>query len=343
MKHLALTIFSIFFISLPGSVSAQLDETESSYLLLMREEEKLERDTYLTLYDTWSLKVFSNIAKSEQRHMDAILGMLGLYGLSDPVTSDSVGVFNNDVLAGYYDQLTALGGLSLVDALHVGAFIEELDIADLRDAIEETDEDSLINTYDNLLAGSRNHLRAFVSQITGSGIDYEAQVLEQDDVDAIIGGYDLVPEGGFTINAGLNDAWVYPETPGQGFFITVFEDAQLVSLAWFTFDTEIASDSSEVNLGSAGQRWLTALGSFDGAQAELEIFVTEGGVFDTEEPVPVSTPGGSILLQFENCNSGSVTYDIPAINQVGVVPIQRVALDNVPYCESLIGESAESQ
>ena len=44
---------------------------------------------------------------------------------------------------------------------------------------------------------------------------------------------------GFLINAGLNDAWYFPDTDGQGFFITVFPDLGAVSLAWFTYDTEL--------------------------------------------------------------------------------------------------------
>ncbi|MDP2030099.1 MAG: DUF2202 domain-containing protein [Thiobacillus sp.] len=48
-------------------------------LLFMREEEKLARDVYLTLYETWGLAVFSNIASSEQSHMDALLKLLRTY------------------------------------------------------------------------------------------------------------------------------------------------------------------------------------------------------------------------------------------------------------------------
>jgi hypothetical protein len=36
----------------------------------------------------------------------------------------------------------------------------------------------------------------------------------------------------FGINAGLNDTWYFPDTSGQGFFITVFPDLGYVSLAW---------------------------------------------------------------------------------------------------------------
>ena len=41
-------------------------------LIQLREEEKLARDVYLYLYAQWDQWIFSNIAKSEQQHMDAV-------------------------------------------------------------------------------------------------------------------------------------------------------------------------------------------------------------------------------------------------------------------------------
>lgn len=60
---------------------------------------------------------------------------------------------------------------------------------------------------------------------------------------------------------------------------------------------------------------------------------TQGGVFDTAEPSPVQSPDGTIVLEFGNCNAGLVTYDITATGDQGVIPIERIALDNVPACE----------
>lgn len=340
MKRMITALFALLVYSVPPAVLAQLDATESNYLLLMREEEKLARDTYITLYDSWGLNVFNNISKSEQKHMDAILVQLDRFGIADPVTDDTVGAFTNSTLAGYYIDLVDQGKGSLIDALHVGAYIEELDIADLWEAINTTDDSTLISTYENLLAGSRNHLRSFVSQISARGISYQAQYLTQEEVDAIVGDYDLPADSEFEINAGLNDAWFYPDTAGQGFFITIFPDRKEVFLSWFTYDTTLPAGSETANLGAPGQRWLTAQGSYDGAQADLMINVSSGGIFDSGDPVPASTPDGSILLQFDGCNSGIVSYDIPSINQNGVIPIQRIALDNVAHCESLASKAA---
>ena len=315
------------------SIETILSDTEAAHLVFMREEEKLARDTYITLNEIWGLRVFSNISRAEQKHMDALLTMLNTYGLDDPVVDDTVGSFTNSTLGGMYVDLVARGEVSLLDALFVGALIEEVDIGDLQLAITNTSHADIIAAYENLLAGSYKHLRAFVGQIERLGVEYVAQVLDQSEFDEILG---KSVASTFEINAGLNDAWYYPETDGQGFFITVFPDLELISVAWFTYDTERPTEDTEAILGDAGHRWLTALGPYSGKQAQLEITITTGGVFDSTDPKPDHAPGGTILLEFDNCNSGVLTYDIPEINRVGLVPIERVAADNVALCEALI-------
>ena len=138
----------------------------------------------------------------------------------------------------------------------------------------------------------------------------------------------------FNINAGLNDAWFNPVTEGQGFFVTVFPDLGYMSVAWFTYDTELPADDAQSNLGDPGHRWLTAVGPYDGNRAVLNISITSDGIFDT--PTQTSqVDGGTITLTFDNCSSGTADYDIPSINRTGSIPIQRVAGDNIALCEVL--------
>ena len=145
----------------------------------------------------------------------------------------------------------------------------------------------------------------------------------------------------FVMNAGLNDAWFNPLTDGQGFFITVFPDLGLVSLAWFTYDTELPAEDASASLGDAGHRWLTALGTIEGNSAVMNITIASGGLFDTATEIQRTDPvgaDGTITLTFEDCNSGLVEYDITSIDQQGSVPIQRIANDNIALCEALSGE-----
>ncbi len=138
----------------------------------------------------------------------------------------------------------------------------------------------------------------------------------------------------FEMNAGLNDAWYDPETNGQGFFITIFPDLGLASLAWFTYDTELPPEDAVSNLGDPGHRWLLGLGPIDGNKAVLDVSVTSGGLFDTPTDF-TEVSDGQIILTFDSCNSGTVEYDITSIGQTGIVPIVRVVDDNIVLCEAL--------
>jgi hypothetical protein len=142
--------------------------------------------------------------------------------------------------------------------------------------------------------------------------------------------------GGFSINAGLNDAWYNPETPGQGFFLSVFPDIEKIFLAWFTYDSERPGAGVEAVLGEPGHRWLTAFGDYAGNVAELDVELTAGGVFNRAAPVPDQQAGyGEILIEFEDCNSAVLTYDLIDAELSGMVAIQRIANDNVATCEAL--------
>lgn len=163
-----------------------LSQEETTSLSFMREEEKLARDVYSTLYSKWGSNIFTNISGSEQTHMDAILILLKKYNLPDPVTTGTVGVFKNESLQNLYKQLTAQGSLSLSDAYKVGATIEDLDIFDLKNALLINDNQDIKLVYDMLSKGSRNHLRSFYKNILNAGDTYIPQYINQADFDSII-------------------------------------------------------------------------------------------------------------------------------------------------------------
>lgn len=163
---------------------------------------------------------------------------------------------------------------------------------------------------------SNNH----TYEVLASGEGQETSILEAD--------------SSVNINAGMNDAWFDPATSGQGFFVTVFPDLNVVSLAWFTYDTELPPDAATVNLGDPGHRWLTAIGPIEGNTATMTIEMASGGIFDTASEI-TRTTDGTIVLSFSSCNSGTVEYNIPSINRQGTVNIQRIVEDNVVLCEAL--------
>jgi hypothetical protein len=157
-----------------GGVVSPLDRTEAATLTFMREEEKLARDVYLTLNETYRSRVLANIARSEQQHMNALLKLLTKYGLADPVLP-APGSFTDGNLAILYGELVAQGRASYSEAMLVGACIEEIDIADLEDAIDASTKADVKRVYTNLLLGSRNHLRAFIAEYERLGNVYVPQ------------------------------------------------------------------------------------------------------------------------------------------------------------------------
>jgi len=169
------------FVSDPDGLS----EEETEGIKLMREEEKLAGDLYAKLYELHSLRIFYNISSSEQTHFEAVGTLIDYFGIDDPASSES-GEYNNPELQALYDSLYTAGSESLVSGLQVGAAVEEIDILDLEELIEQTNNEDIILVFDNLLRGSRNHLRAFNRQLERNGVDYSPRYLEKDAFEAII-------------------------------------------------------------------------------------------------------------------------------------------------------------
>ena len=167
-----------------GSVTTYLTTEEIDWLMFIREEEKLARDSYLVLGNLWGLVIFENIAASEQKHMDAMKKLIECYKLTDPVI-DEIGSFSDSELQALFDFLMAQGAQSTMDGLYVGATIEETDIDSIQTAIEVTDQMHIVSTYESLMCGSRNHLRAFIRQIEINGGSYTPKVLEEKEFWAI--------------------------------------------------------------------------------------------------------------------------------------------------------------
>ena len=167
--------------------ASDLSSEEAASLLFMREEEKLARDVYNALYAIWGQPTFTNIASSEQMHMDEIKLLLDRYNLADPALEP--GSFTDPNLQALYDQLVAQGSVSLADALKVGAAIEEIDILDLQERIVQTDNADLQQVFNNLMLGSYNHLNAFVGVLSmQTGETYAPQYLSAEAYAAIVTG-----------------------------------------------------------------------------------------------------------------------------------------------------------
>ena len=58
-------------------------------------------------------------------------------------------------------------------------------------------------------------------------------------------------------------------------------------------------------------------------------------IFDSASPPTEQTQDGEMTVEFFDCATGVVTYDLGSSGARGEVPIQRLANDAVPMCESL--------
>lgn len=185
-------------------VIGTITQAQADSLTYMREEEKLARDVYLAMYEKWQTAVFSTIASSEQNHMDAVKRLLDMYGLVDPI--QGTGVFTNSKLQALYNSLISRGHVSELEALKVGALIEETDIGDLQGYLSSLNPllPNIQQVYQNLLAGSENHLRAFVRLIKLVETSYTAQYLPQETVDQILAATNQNQKGPGRRNYGQN-------------------------------------------------------------------------------------------------------------------------------------------
>jgi len=165
--------------------TSDLTDSELASLLKMKEEEKLARDVYSALAQKWGSQVFTNISAAENNHLNAIVLLLANYG-STETTIGEAGVFTDAAVQTLYDGLVAKASASIDEAYKTGALIEEMDIKDLTVALSGTTNENVVLVFENLLKGSRNHLRAFNRQLTTLGIVYTPIYITQTDYDLIV-------------------------------------------------------------------------------------------------------------------------------------------------------------
>lgn len=180
-----------------------LSSTEKDLLVFMFEEEKLARDVYTALGDTWNGGVFDMISQAEQHHMDSVKVLLDKYGIS--VEELPAGEFANSDLQKLYNDLIAQGATSIEDAYKVGALVEETDIRDLIDSLKTVDNQDITLVFENLNRASGHHLSAFARNIQiATGADYVPSILTQAEYDELVTNNGMMGgrggRGGFQMN-----------------------------------------------------------------------------------------------------------------------------------------------
>ena len=168
MKKLLPVLAVMLAIGASPVVNAQVAITPeaAARLAYLREEEKLAHDVYAWFDAFYEVRepganIFGRVAKSEERHTQAVANLLAAFGLPDPAYEEA-GRFADQDLQALYDTLVANGEAGIVEAFAVGVLIETKDLDDLVDAIElSLAYPEIVKVYSNLLAASENHLAAF--------------------------------------------------------------------------------------------------------------------------------------------------------------------------------------
>jgi hypothetical protein len=147
--------------SASAATPTTLTTTQKAQLKYLIEEEKLARDVYTYLAKNVTTQKFSNIARSEQTHMNYISALLTKYKLTNPTTGKAAGVFVNKDIQGLYNALTKEGKAGVLEAFGVGVKIEDVDIASIEKLLTKAMPADVKVALDLLLAASQNHLEAF--------------------------------------------------------------------------------------------------------------------------------------------------------------------------------------
>lgn len=169
-----------------GYSSKKLSINDDTSLIYILEEEKLALDVYTHLYDKWELKQFDNIKNSEQIHVEKVQELLEKKKIKYQLLAS--GKFENQNLQKLFNQLIKKGNISEIDALEVGATIEDVDIFDIQKMKKETDDKEVMILYDFLECASKNHLRAFTKGLKMKDSEYKPQYISQREYQTIISG-----------------------------------------------------------------------------------------------------------------------------------------------------------
>lgn len=117
----------------------------------------------------------------------------------------------------------------------------------------------------------------------------------------------------FNINEGVQGSWLNNATGGQGVFFDVAPSLNnLFAMAWFTWTQ------------TPGQYdWLTAVGSFGGDRAQMNVFRSRGGRFNASDAV-ATNPVGTASVVFTSCTAATLTFNLTDPPVSGTIPLQRL-------------------
>lgn len=159
-----------------------IDAELGNLLRAQVDEETMAAQVYRALGKSYALKPFEHIPLAEDAHAAAVRKILA----DTAFPASPADTLTDEKFVTLRDELIARGNTSELEALRVGAFIEERDIQDLRLVMAATKSASVLETLHWLEMGSHHHLNAFVRHLKMRGEPYTPQLLGQAEFDAIV-------------------------------------------------------------------------------------------------------------------------------------------------------------
>jgi hypothetical protein len=166
---------------------AELTDDQKYALAYMWNEEKLAKDIYLALYDTWegdTLTLYNIATQSETRHIETVEGLVEAYDINITNLDDyndsyseaelralDAGEYAIAELQELYNTLYAEGNASEQEALQVGCKVEVKDIADLNESIAIAEGvDDLVGAFELLRLQSYQHYKEISDTLRSIGV-----------------------------------------------------------------------------------------------------------------------------------------------------------------------------
>lgn len=145
-----------------GTATGTMTEEQKAELAFMAEEELVAHDLYTAFAGLYDAPVFSRVANSESKHLEAVRNLMERYGVTDPTVDHAAGVFSDESLQKLYDELLVQGQASQEGAFEAGRTVEKTDIEGLTAAAEgATTAPDAKAVFTRLLEASKHHLAAF--------------------------------------------------------------------------------------------------------------------------------------------------------------------------------------
>ncbi|MDD4151478.1 MAG: DUF2202 domain-containing protein, partial [Candidatus Gracilibacteria bacterium] len=198
---------------LTNIATGTLTDEDKKLIQYSYSEEMLARDLYKYFYEKYNNSTFKNISESEQKHLDSVKRLIDAYNIETPKDYGD--------LKDAYANLKESGDKGLKEAFETGIKIEMLDIKDIINSIEKTDNQSIRQILANIGSASYMHMKSFILGLKNANlttdIDY-SEYLSNSDLDSKGNSlktklYDLLESKGISI---FSNSKKYSKKSGKG-------------------------------------------------------------------------------------------------------------------------------